>query len=405
MSKFISKLTKKQEAQMKPYAEKWIKIGLQTGETDWQIFDKYMPICYEKAGIKYPKNIVRVNSPLVGALAASVAEAILRERRGAVGDAVDGAVDGAVRGAVDDAVDDAVRGAVRDAVGGAVRGAVDGAVGDAVGGAVRGAVDDAVRGAVGGAVDGAVDGAVRGAVRDAVGGAVDGAVQTAINIARKANVSLSWHYWLGGQFWVGYWWYYGVAAVNFFFDICKLKLSKDIMARALAYRKVCESVNYIWPNRDFVMVCARPSHIDRDENGRLHSLTRMAIQYPDGWGLYYVHGVRVNEKIILHPEKLTKKDWINEKNTEVRRVIQEVMGERFVKEIGAKEIHKGKLARLYEVKLKDDPERVARYIKVKDSSTPREYYLRVPPTIDNADAAVAWTFGFEIEDYRLEQET
>src|SRR3990167_7361091 len=103
----ITKLTPKQIKAMKPYADKWIEIGLRTGETDWKTFDKYMPICYEKAELKYPERVIRVQSPLVGALASSVAEAILRKKRGAVDDAVDDAVDGAVRGAVRDAVRDA----------------------------------------------------------------------------------------------------------------------------------------------------------------------------------------------------------------------------------------------------------------------------------------------------------
>src|SRR3990167_8871187 len=97
MATRIDKLTKKQEAAMKPYADKWIEIGLRTGETDWETFDKYMPICYEKAEIKYPSRVIRVQSPLVGALASAVAEAILRKKRDAVHNAVHNAVDGAVR--------------------------------------------------------------------------------------------------------------------------------------------------------------------------------------------------------------------------------------------------------------------------------------------------------------------
>ena len=324
MTKFIKKLTKAQEKAMPAYRDKWIEIGLRIGETDWKTFDKYMPICYEKAELKYPKNIVRVQSPLVGALASSVAESILKLKR-------------------------------------------------------RGAVDDAVG----------------VAVRDAVGGAVGGAVETTISIAKKAGITLSWHYWLGGQFWVGGW-YWGIAFVNFFFDICKLKLSKDIMDRALAYRKVCESVNYIWPNRDFVMVCARPVHIDRDESGRLHSESRMAIMYPDGWGLYMYHGVKVTKKIIETPDKLIKKDWLEEKNLEVRRIIQERMGERFINELDPKLIneHEDKrIGKVLEINIDPDPEKVARYLCAKDWSTDRVYYLRIPPTINDTLEAQAWTYS------------
>lgn len=94
----IDKLTKTQEAAMPDYAQKWIDIGLKTGDADWDTFDKNMPICYEKAGLKYPVRVVRVSSPLVGALAAAVAEGIWKKKRGAVRGAVGDAVGGAFGG-------------------------------------------------------------------------------------------------------------------------------------------------------------------------------------------------------------------------------------------------------------------------------------------------------------------
>ena len=350
----VDKLTPSQEKEMEGYAKKWIEIGLKTGETDWDTFDKYMPICYEKAKIAYPKNIVRVSSPMVGSLAAAVAEGILRKNSDAVG----GAVDGAVRGAVDDAV------------------------GNAVGGAVR------------------------GAVRGAVGDAVDDAVKTAINIAKKSGVSISWHWWLGGQFWVGYGWYWGVAFVNFFFDICKLKLAKDIMERAEAYRKVCESVNYIWPNSDFVMVCARPKSINKDEQGRLHNPDGKSIEYPDGWGLYSWHGTTVSQKIIETPEKITKKDILKEKNAEVRRCMFEKLGaEKYAKLLGIKQINKGKRGVLYKSKDKDDlTEDYLYFVKVICPTTQRVYFLGTQEKKD-ADEAVARTFKMSKEKYNPTIET
>ncbi len=328
MPKHIKKLTKEQKAAMPEFAKKWIDIGLKTGEADWETFNKYMPVCYEKAGLKYPRRVVRVKSPLVGALAAAVAEGILRQRRrDAVRDAVRGAVGEAVCGAVDSAVGEAVD----SAVGEAVRDAVDGAVGEAVDGAVGNAVDsavgEAVDGAVGGAVGGAVDSAVGEAVDSAVGEAVRDAVRDAVSIAKKTGVSFSWHYWLGGQFWVGGYWWGSVAFIAFFMDVCQLKLAEDIVERATAYRKVCESVNYIWPNRDFVMVCERPSRIERDDRGRLHSASGKAIEYPDGWGLYFLHGVKFDEKLwrAVSSGSIPVPEIFAIKNTEQRRVAYEML--------------------------------------------------------------------------------
>src|SRR3990167_6207773 len=210
MPKRIDELTSKQKSQIDAWADKWIEIGLRTGEIDLQTFTEGTKEAYGFAGIPWHSNVIVVDNPLVMALAAPIAGLILNNIavRGAVHGAVNGAVRDAVIGAVSNAVDDAVRAAVggavnnavRGAVGGAVRGtvgnAVGGAVGDAVGGAVRDAVRGAVHDAVGGAVDGAVgdavgdavdnavrdavDDAVRGAVVDAVGGAVNGAVGDAV---------------------------------------------------------------------------------------------------------------------------------------------------------------------------------------------------------------------------------
>jgi hypothetical protein len=110
--------------------------------------------------------------------------------------------------------------------------------------------------------------------------------------------------------------------------------------------------------------------------------------------------------VIQAPETLTREDFLGEQNVEVRRIIQERMGERFVPELGGRVIGAGERGTLYEVRLpEDDPERVARYVQVQDASTSRRYFLRVPPTIQTAAEAVAWSFQVAGEDYHPAQET
>jgi hypothetical protein len=148
----------------------------------------------------------------------------------------------------------------------------------------------------------------------------------------------------------------------------------------------------------------KPIRLERDAQGRLHSESGKCMEYRDGWGFYAWHGVRCPEKIILHPEQLTKDDWMHEENLEIRRVIQERMGDRFVVILDGKIIDKGVRGTLYEVDVTPDPERIAMYLHVKDSSTDREYYLRVPPTVKTAQEACAWTFGLSEEAYQPVQE-
>jgi hypothetical protein len=98
--------------------------------------------------------------------------------------------------------------------------------------------------------------------------------------------------------------------------------------------------------------------------------------------------------------------FLNERNLEVHRAMQERMGERFVSELGGQVIDASPRGMLYEVRLpEDDPERVACYVQVQDASTERCYFLRVPPTIQTAAEAVAWTFQVGVDDYCPAQET
>lgn len=148
----------------------------------------------------------------------------------------------------------------------------------------------------------------------------------------------------------------------------------------------------------------KPLRMQRDADGLLHSGECTCLEYRDGWGIYSWHGVVVPEQVILHPATLTREDWLNEPNLEVRRVIQERMPH-FVETIGAQWLDTGKHGNLYAVNLEPDPEGVAHYVHVRDPSSERAYYLRVPPTIRRADEAVAWTFGLNEREYQPVQET
>jgi hypothetical protein len=175
-------------------------------------------------------------------------------------------------------------------------------------------------------------------------------------------------------------------------------------ASALAHFN--QMVSGYWFGKDVALVVRKPRLLAFDDDGRLHSATNRCVEYPDGWGFFAWHGVPVSERVILDPDSLTREDFLGERNIEARRIIQERMGaERFVWELAATYIDGGSQGVLYEVKLPDDPDRVARYVQVLDPSTGREYFLRVPPSVNTVDEAVAWTFGRTTDEYHPAQET
>jgi hypothetical protein len=109
-------------------------------------------------------------------------------------------------------------------------------------------------------------------------------------------------------------------------------------------------------------------------------------------------GVRVNERIAFHPEQLTAKEVIAEKNAELRRVMIERMGYlKFAKEAGAKVLDKdqdrGGGRQLLRIDLQEDEPLVG--LSCHCPSPGRQYFLRVPPTMKSCHQAAAWMAGYD----------
>ena len=109
-------------------------------------------------------------------------------------------------------------------------------------------------------------------------------------------------------------------------------------------------------------------------------------------------GVRVNERIAFHPEQLTAKEALAEKNAEVRRVMIERMGYfRFAEEAKAKVVDEdtdfGGRRQLLSIDLQLDEPLVG--LSCSCPSTGRQYFLRVPPKLTTCHQAAAWIAGFD----------
>jgi hypothetical protein len=176
--------------------------------------------------------------------------------------------------------------------------------------------------------------------------------------------------------------------------------------QAHALAQFTRFVSGFWLGKTVALVVRKPTLLSCDASGHPHSTTSTAIQYADGWGFWARHGVHVPAWVAECPaDELTRDDFFAASNAEVRRVIQERMGERFIWTIGARFINSGPRGILYEVDLPYEREPVARYVELHDASSERVYYLRVPPTIATAEEAVAWTFGLNTDEYHPAQES
>jgi hypothetical protein len=152
-----------------------------------------------------------------------------------------------------------------------------------------------------------------------------------------------------------------------------------------------------------VFALEKPSVFRLDEGGRLHHDSGPALVFSDGFSEYSWHGVPVEARIIEDPGSITIDEIESIQNAETRRVLIERYGQaRYLQESGAQEIQKDDFGTLYKKEIPGDEPLVM--VKVVNSSPEpdgsfKEYFLRVPPQVETAEQAVAWTFGFEAGDY------
>ena len=155
---------------------------------------------------------------------------------------------------------------------------------------------------------------------------------------------------------------------------------------------------------------AKPSVYTEIVNGfkRLHNATGPALD-SDVEPLYFWHGVMVPDLVVVNPTAISTQMIENESNVEVRRIMIERYGyERYLLDSGARLIHSDEIGALYRKEFPDDEPLVMVHVV---NSTPepdgssKRYMIRVPPGMERARQAVAWSFSMPEEDYKPEVET
>lgn len=198
-----------------------------------------------------------------------------------------------------------------------------------------------------------------------------------------------------------------------FYDYMRYLGCVEQTAKLEGIWKVAENAGWWLPCKSVCFISERHNVLNRDDQGRLHSTTAAAVAYPDGWAVYAVHGVRLPEYVILHPEQITVQDIESERNAEIRRVKIERYGQaKYLKDSKAIKVQEDDFGVLYR---KDIPGDEALVMVKVINSTPepdedgkpvfKDYFLRVPPTVKTAHEGVAWTFGKTPETYNPEKES
>lgn len=170
-----------------------------------------------------------------------------------------------------------------------------------------------------------------------------------------------------------------------------------------------KQTNWFWLFDKVCIVTYRPQMLLTDVNGRLHNEHGPAIEHNDGWCVYYRKGIPIPERVIRFGYRKNLQEIEQEQNLEIRRHLIEMYGiEQYLKDAEAVKIHEDECGALY---VKDDIlDESLKMVKVLNSTpepdgTSNWYYLRVPPSVKTAREAVAWTFFMTEDEYHPDIET
>src|SRR3990167_6606466 len=216
-----------------------------------------------------------------------------------------------------------------------------GQLSDQLSGQLRGQLSDQLNGQLNDQLYG-LDGQLRGQLSDQLNGQLNDQLYGLDGQLRgQLSDQLSK---IKNNFWITTWWKWWAC----FYDFSRYLGVEFDKKKYDLFINFVTNVDLLIPYKKIVFVSEMATKIHW-KNKRLHNQSGLALEYSDGWGLWMIDGVRVDEKIVMRPHELTKKDWRNEKNLEVRRIIQERMGEDFAQKIGGEVVGHHKDPRIGDV--------------------------------------------------------
>lgn len=192
----------------------------------------------------------------------------------------------------------------------------------------------------------------------------------------------------GGQFWAPY-----CAYITFFRDV--MQWENKLLEQFAYWEQICIKAGWVWWHEDILVVAEKPVGIYRDNEGRLHNPTGPSIQYRDGFCLYNWHGVSIPKEWTNKDNGLTAEKALKWSNIEQRRPALEIFGwDNVLKELNVSVVDEDEdpqIGTLLEAEIEGRKEKFLRVM----CGTGRVFSLPVPPTVNTALEANAWTFGFE----------
>jgi hypothetical protein len=198
--------------------------------------------------------------------------------------------------------------------------------------------------------------------------------------------------WNGGNQWSGW-----ASYISFWRHVAKLPID---FTNWEPYERLAELSGPRTVHSEFCIISDRPEWILLNERNQPHSLTKPFVKWRDGSGIYSIDGVRVPRFVVETPDKITVKTIESERNVEIRRIMINRYGQsKFVLDSLGTVVHQDDFGTLYRKELPgDEPLMMVKVVNatMEPDGTFKDYFIRVDPFayggIKTARAAVASTW-------------
>jgi hypothetical protein len=292
-----------------------------------------------------------------------------------VGDSVQASVwdsvGDSVRASVWDSVQASVWDSVQASVWASVQASVWDSVGASVGDSVWASVWDSVQASVWDSVGASVWASVGASVGDSVGDSVRASVRDSVRDSGYGQHDAS-----------------GIGAYDFFKS--EIGLAEETK-KLTGLKKITENAGWFLPHKKICWVSERHNVLNRNDLGQLHKGDGPAVQYPDGWSIYALNGIRMKPEYVLTPaSKLDCQLILKETNADIRReLIRKVGIERMLSVLPNKKLDAVGNYELYSIKLSDEVSD-ARYLKMLNPSIGVFHLEGVAPECDTVEKSLNW---------------
>jgi len=175
-----------------------------------------------------------------------------------------------------------------------------------------------------------------------------------------------------------------------FYDFLSFELGLSKKTSILkGLEKITRNGGWFLPHRKICWICERHNVLHRNDRGQLHRDGSAALEYPDGFSIYALNGIRMRAEYVTTPaEKLEPEAVLKETNADIRRELIRKAGiERMLSKLPHKVLDKCGDYELYSIDLGGEA-RDARYLKMLNPSIGVWHMEGEPPEIDTVEKAL-----------------